>query len=253
MYCRSWHKKSSFSMPHGPTNEQMRCQSGQCHVTIAQFPQRPTMWPYSRSLTRSSNCTGPLLTSSVSSTSNAYTTIAVPSSPSVYSDSVPATAEMLSWPSATIIARLAPAVGWALGILSFRFALPRVSDFRQIELDQWGHLWGLPSRLLRFLWPGEGQVPDLSGCLRLFQHLKGLQEHVPLPLAVMNLPDWPSEGVFNGGASRDSDGAVKFRCRRQNHGRKPHLLQEPRCQSNGLATERSCGGEKHGLHPFPSH
>jgi len=46
----------------------------------------------------------------------------------------------------------------------------------------------------------------------VFQHLKGLQEHVSLPLAVMNLPDWPSEGVFNRSASRDSDGAMKFRC-----------------------------------------
>src|ERR1700730_786326 len=250
MYCRSWHKKSSFSMPHGPTNEQMWCQSGQCRVTIAQFPQRPTMWPYSRSLTRSNNCTGPLLTSSVSYTSKAYTTIDVPPQPQRVRRCcagvlvcVPATAEMLSWPSATIIARLAPAVGWALGILSFRFALPRVSDFRQIELDQWGHLWGLPSRLLRFLWPGEGQVLDLSGCLRVFQNLKGLQEHVPLSLVVMNLPNWPSERVFNGDASRDSDGAVKFRCRRQNHGRKPRLLQEPSCQSNGLATEGSRGGK----------
>ena len=45
----------------------------------------------------------------------------------------------------------------------------------------------------------------------VFQHLKGLQEHVSLPLAVMNLPDWPSEGVFNRSASRDSDGAMKFR------------------------------------------
>jgi len=35
----------------------------------------------------------------------------------------------------------------------------------------------------------------------VFQHLKGLQEHVSLPLAVMNLPDWPSEGVFNRSAS----------------------------------------------------
>jgi len=46
----------------------------------------------------------------------------------------------------------------------------------------------------------------------VFQHLKGLQEHVSLPLAVMNLTDWPSEGVFNRSASRDSDGAMKFRC-----------------------------------------
>src|SRR5438876_6855798 len=80
MYCRSWRKKSCFWMPHGPTNEQMWCQSGQCSVTIAQFPQRPTIWPRSRSLTRSTSFTGPLLTSSVSSTSNAYTAIAVSSS-----------------------------------------------------------------------------------------------------------------------------------------------------------------------------
>src|SRR6266851_4120659 len=149
------------------------------------------------------------------------------------------TAEMLSWPSAAFIARLAPAVGWAFDIRPFRFALSCASDFRQIELDQGGHLEGLPSRLLGLLRPGEGQVPDLSGCLRVFQRLNGLQEHLPLPLAVMNLPDWPSEGVFNRSASRDADGAMKFRCRRQNHGRKPRLLQEPSCQSNGLATERS--------------
>src|SRR3990172_6785595 len=86
MYCRSWRKKSCFWMPHGPTNEQMWCQSGQCRVTIAQFPQRPTIWPCSRSLTRSNSFTGPLLTSSVSSTSNAYTTIAVSSSHTVYGD-----------------------------------------------------------------------------------------------------------------------------------------------------------------------
>jgi hypothetical protein len=150
---------------------------------------------------------------------------------------------MLSWPEATNIALLSPEVGWVLGIFSFCFPLSRVSDVRQIELDQWGHLEGLPSRLLRLLRPGEGKVPDLSGCLGLFQHLKGLEEHVPVPLAVMNLPDWPSEGVFNSSASRDSDGAMKFRCRRQNHGRKPRLLQEPSCQSNGLATERSRGGK----------
>src|SRR3989449_6478390 len=83
MYCRSWRKKSCFWMPHGPTNEQMWCQSGQCSVTIAQFPQRPTTWPCSRNLTRSNSFTGPLLTSRVSSTSNAYTTIAVSSSHSV--------------------------------------------------------------------------------------------------------------------------------------------------------------------------
>src|SRR5713226_4227265 len=80
MYCRSWRKKSCFSMPHGPRNEQMWCQSGQCSVTIAQFPQRPTIWPCVRNVTRSTSFTGPLLTSSVSSTSNAYTTIAVSSS-----------------------------------------------------------------------------------------------------------------------------------------------------------------------------
>ncbi len=117
---------------------------------------------------------------------------------------------MLSWSKATIIARLFSDVGWA-GILSFRFALSCASDVRQIELDQWGHLEGLPSRLLGLLRPGEGKVPDLSGCLRVFQRLNGLQEHLPLPLAVMNLPDWPSEGVFNRSASRDSDGAMKFR------------------------------------------
>src|ERR1700687_3859729 len=83
MYCRSWRKKSSFSIPHGPTNEQIQYQSGQCSVTIAQFPQRPTIWPCSRKVTRSTSFTGPLLTSSVSSTSNAYTTIAVSSSHSV--------------------------------------------------------------------------------------------------------------------------------------------------------------------------
>src|SRR3990167_2723858 len=96
MYCRSWRKKSCFWMPHGPTNEQMWCQSGQCSVTIAQFPQRPTIWPCSRSLTRSNSFTGPLLTSSVSSTSNAYTTIAVSSSHSVYSD--PSARGRHNWP-----------------------------------------------------------------------------------------------------------------------------------------------------------
>lgn len=150
---------------------------------------------------------------------------------------------MLPWLRVTVIVRLTPDVSWALDILPFRFALSRVSDFRQIELDQWRHLEGLPGRLLGLLRPGEGKVPDLSGCLGVFQHLEGLQEHVPLPLAVMNLPDWASEWVCNGGAPWDSDGAVKFRGRRQNHGRKPRLLQEPGGQSNGLATEWSRWGE----------
>src|SRR5216683_2669270 len=79
MYCRSCRNNSCFSMPHGPTNEQMWCQSGQCSVTIAQFPQSPTICPCSRNVTRSASFTGPLLTSSVSSTSNAYTTIQVSS------------------------------------------------------------------------------------------------------------------------------------------------------------------------------
>src|SRR5229473_2031676 len=83
-------------MPHGPTNEQTWCQSGQCSVTIAQFPQRPTIWPCSRSLTRSNSFTGPLLTSSVSSTSNAYTTIAVSSSHSVHS--APSARGRHNWP-----------------------------------------------------------------------------------------------------------------------------------------------------------
>lgn len=100
---------------------------------------------------------------------------------------------MLPWLRVTFIVRLTPDVSWALDILPFRFALSRVSDFRQIELDQWRHLEGLPGRLFGLLRPGEGKVPDLSGCLGVFQHLEGLQEHVPLPLAVMNLPDWASE------------------------------------------------------------
>jgi hypothetical protein len=45
---------------------------------------------------------------------------------------------------------------------------------------------------------------------------------------------------------------VKFGGRSQNHGRKPRLLQDPGCQSNELATERSRGGQEHGLHSFQS-
>src|SRR5512144_1294922 len=81
---------------------------------------------------------------------------------------VPETAEMLPWLRVTFIVRLTPDVSWALDILPFRFALSRVSDFRQIELDQWRHLEGLPGRLFGLLRPGEGKVPDLSGCLGVF-------------------------------------------------------------------------------------
>jgi hypothetical protein len=41
---------------------------------------------------------------------------------------------------------------------------------------------------LGLLRPGEGQVPDLSGRLRVFQNLKGLQEHGE----VTRSPDPPS-------------------------------------------------------------
>ncbi len=80
----------------------------------------------------------------------------------------------------------------------------------QIELDQRGHLGGLPVCLFGFLRPGKREMPDLPWFFGLFEDFKGFQKDSSLTFPVSGLPHGSPVRVFNGGRSGDTYRPVKI-------------------------------------------